>query len=319
VVSAALLPSAAAALALQRAAGNRAFVQLMRQCCGDGQSEGPQWHPRGWRRRAGTPFVPGAGDRDAVDPNDVHQEMFGDCWVMAPLAAVAAVDPAAIHRLIHERSDGSYDVTLHQAPFRYDGVSPGRMYLEHAFGSFQDWRTTLTTDFPDNVAQSTGDSGPGGAEELWVLLLERAYARMRGGYERLNGGLSADALAAITGRFVRLWEPNDPPALILPNNPRAPIDETASLRASDAEVFAPFAQAWAQRKATVCATPRCFAGDTCVRARWFGAVPNHAYALVGVNPTQQTVDLRNPWGGRHLFGLPVAAFRELFAQVYTVI
>jgi hypothetical protein len=319
-VDAAQLPSVAAALALQRATGNRAFVRLMRQCCGDGQSEGPQWHPRGWRRHVGTPFLPGAGDRDAVDPNDVRQEMFGDCAVMASLAAVAAVDPAAIRRLIHERPDGSYDVTLHQAPLLYDRDSAGRIYLEHAFGRFQDWRTNVTPDFPDNVAQSTGDSGPGGAEELWVLLLERAYARMRGGYERINGGLAANALAAITGRFVRLWEPNDPPAVIPANTGRAPIDETAvSLRASDAEVFAPFAQAWAQRKATVCATPQCFAADTCVRARWFGAVADHAYALVGVNPIQQTIDLRNPWGGRHLLGLPVAAVRELFAGVYRVI
>lgn len=37
------------------------------------------------------------------------------------------------------------------------------------------------------------------SEELWVLLLEKAYAKVFGGYDKIEAGLSGEAIRDLTG------------------------------------------------------------------------------------------------------------------------
>ena len=37
-------------------------------------------------------------------------------------------------------------------------------------------------------------------DELWAILLEKAWAKMHGSYQRIEGGLPSNALFALTGK-----------------------------------------------------------------------------------------------------------------------
>jgi hypothetical protein len=295
--------SLAAALSLQRAVGNRAFGRLMRQCCGDpvAAARGAPWQPLDWRQRVGAPFLPGAGDRDEIDAGDVQQTTLGDCYFLASLAAVAAVNPGAIRRLIHSRPDASYDVMLYSAPLMHSDVRSYQASWRQLTTRPSEWHTVVTPAFPENVAQP-GDRSPTRGEELWVMLLERAFARLRGGYERIAGGAAGDSLTAITGRIADSWE-----TAMLPIAGGVMGTPTAeAVRANAA--FQRLADAFAHRHPTVCGTQDCFAGSACARAHRLHAHAQHAYALLGIDARARTVDLHNPWGREHLYGLGMQDF-----------
>eukprot|EP00054_Salpingoeca_dolichothecata_P008770 m.49733 g.49733 ORF g.49733 m.49733 type:complete len:845 (+) comp17946_c0_seq3:46-2580(+) len=116
---------------------------------------------------------------DGIDPNDIKQGILGDCWLLCALAALAEF-PDLIRRafLNASNSAGVYDIVLYpegqRQVFRLDDYFPctpgeGPVYARNV--------------------------GP----ELWVMLLEKAYAKARGQYSRLDGGLPYYAFLDLTG------------------------------------------------------------------------------------------------------------------------
>ncbi|MFK7796051.1 MAG: C2 family cysteine protease [Aureispira sp.] len=132
-------------------------------------------------------FAEGSVDEygDGISHDDVDQNWIGDCYFLSALAAVAKADPSAIEKLIDgPKSDGSYDVTLYEkGGFLYMSNNPTVINV-HPRTLEKDGRTTV----------GLGDG------ELWVLLVERAFAEMNGGYDEIEGGHADDALEVITGQ-----------------------------------------------------------------------------------------------------------------------
>lgn len=127
----------------------------------------------------GPAFVDGASFRD------VDQGSIGDCWMMAGLAAVAAARPEAIEKMIQKNDDGTFTVTLHD---KVPGNPP--TYKEH--------QETVRPTFPKDTQYA--DPSPGGKTELWVALVEKAYAQWKGNsYENLVGGYSNRMMSNILG------------------------------------------------------------------------------------------------------------------------
>ncbi len=137
-------------------------------------------------------FSPVAGGelfRDGASPTDVVQgqngsRYLGDCWLLGSLAAIAHTRPQILEQAITNHGDGTWTVRLHsEGPdgqvqaedVRVQGTLPQTHDGQDAYAQRQDPR------------------------ELWVGIVEKAFATWKGGYGALDGGVPGDALTALTG------------------------------------------------------------------------------------------------------------------------
>ena len=117
-----------------------------------------------------------------ISPNDIVQGQLGDCWLLAALATLSE-RPQLIQNCFLTSS------------FSYRGKYRIRLY-DNKTKAFQ--IITIDDNIPCDkygVPIYTGVT----ANEMWPLLLEKAFAKMRGGYANLNGGLPLDAMQTMTG------------------------------------------------------------------------------------------------------------------------
>jgi len=249
-------------------------------------------------RIQGRPFVKGKGDVSDVDPNDVAQGQLGDCYLLAALAAVAKTDPGVIRQMVRDNGNGTYTVTFHLPRL-------GLSFLG------REVRQVVVT--PDVPVQSEGSlepryaqvgdrttegEGPGRKEvaELWVLLVEKAWAQVKGSYGAIEGGHPGQAMEAITGQASDSFRTDSksetdlvkdleaaakaghPVTAFTPSESRVGEDETWQKLAKEKVVYA-----------------------------------NHAYTVTGVEGRE--IRLRNPWGMRHPKPLSASEFKTLYLEV----
>ncbi len=224
--------------------------------------------------------------RDGASAGDVVQgrngsRYLGDCWLLASLAALAQTQPTVLEQAITAHDDGSYTV---------------RLYGEDAAGvlSAEDVRVAgtipMTANGQDAYAQR---EDPG---ELWVVVIEKAFAAWKGGYGGLHAGLPSHALTALTGRAA---------------------SDTATAHKTDASLGETFRNnADAQRAMVAASRPN-------LNLDAGGIIPGHAHTILGVEGTgdRAMVTLRDPYaeyepqghGARDgVFTLTMAEFREQF-------
>lgn len=134
-------------------------------------------------------FETGYGEDSPVHYDDVDQGQLADCYAMAAIGAVAANDPGLIEDAIEDNGDGTYTVTFKekQDSFLFWG------------GGYEDVEITVNGDFPE--AKGATASADGGKKEIWPLILEKAYAQYKGGYDQIgNGGTTNELMGLLTGR-----------------------------------------------------------------------------------------------------------------------
>jgi len=118
---------------------------------------------------------------DSIEPNDIKQGQLGDCYLLSSLSSLAERD-YLVRKLFQPeiRSDcGLYSIWLN-----VNGI----------------WTNILIDDYFPCL---NGKSGPafsrGNGNELWVLILEKAYAKVFGSYHAIEGGNPAVALRDLIG------------------------------------------------------------------------------------------------------------------------
>jgi hypothetical protein len=120
---------------------------------------------------------------DGIKPGDVAQGKLGNCWLIAALACVSE-HPAIIRKVfLTERAsaNGKYKVRLFDARNRK-------------------W-VVVTVDEHIPIVRKGQDhlfADPSG-NELWAIILEKAFAKMVGSYAELRNGHPLWAFHAITG------------------------------------------------------------------------------------------------------------------------
>ncbi|GAB4421796.1 MAG: hypothetical protein OHK0039_37200 [Bacteroidia bacterium] len=223
-------------------------------------------------------FSRGSGDEHAIAPNDVAQGQLSDCYFMASIAAVAQTHPEALGRLIHDNGDGTYDVTLYVSGDRLNPAQPRVV--------------TVRPDIPvtEGGGQAYASITSANEPELWVQLLEKAYASIRGGYGALDtGGTADEGLFALTGGRSTSYAN---PAL------------------SESAIRERIQEALDNRWPIIAGTP---SGSHPLRVA-YGILNWHMYYVTGFN-LNDDLELQNPWGRQHLTGddaIPLDVFKATF-------
>eukprot|EP01084_Bolivina_argentea_P169495 293814_1 len=107
--------------------------------------------------------------KDGIDPEDVQQGRLGNCWFCCSLASMSE-RPFLITRLFVTAEGGKEGI--HVCNFWHNGIKE-EVILDDYFPC---------KPFSGPIYTKTGD------DELWVAILEKAYAKLYGCYERLVSG-----------------------------------------------------------------------------------------------------------------------------------
>ncbi len=228
---------------------------------------------------------------DGLSWDDVTQGAVGNCYLLSALSAVAATSPEVLTERIRHVGGGVYEVRF----FEKTRTGPREIAV----------RVDGTLPLED------GERVYGGAREareLWVSLVEKAFAAWQGGYEVINqGGFPEDTFYALTGRK----------SDYVGDLQRARASRVWSLMEAATKDGRPMtAGTWLQAD---------FEADY----EAVGLVEGHAYSLLGVSDVggERTVTLRNPWGttefgadGRDdgVFTMSFDAFRRYFGDLTIV-
>lgn len=208
---------------------------------------------------------------DGPSADDVQQGALGDCWLLASLAAVAHTQPQAIRDMIQPNGDGTYTVTFYRD-------ARGRFLFFNTGGNTETVRVNVSLP----INRETGTLAYGqlgqvreGQAEIWVALVEKAYAQARGSYGAIEGDWPGRGMTAVTG-----WQ----------------SDSIGLARANRQEVIRRMREARDAGWPMVASTPATPADrEGMIR---LNVVANHAYTVIGVRD-DGSVMLRNPWGFNH--------------------
>ncbi|KAG0015753.1 hypothetical protein BGZ81_011541 [Podila clonocystis] len=128
--------------------------------------------------------------KDGAHPDDIKQGANGDCWHVASLATLANI-PGLIEQLCVKKNE---KVGVYGFIFFKDG----------------DWVSTVVDDqlcykmHPTTLKKSLYFSKCQDDRETWLPLLEKAYAKIHGDYESLDGGFTSEGNEDLTGGVATL-------------------------------------------------------------------------------------------------------------------
>jgi hypothetical protein len=154
-------------------------------------------HQSKYTKVPGKLFVKGSSDANAIAGNDVVQGQVGDCYFLSSLAAIAQNHPDVIRNAIHANKDGTYTVTLHPRSTALPLEKDGSLKI------------TVDADFPMHEGMPVGAGFGDNNRELWVAIMEKAFAKMHGTYGNIQGGNPQTALEMLTGVPSSVHNPKD--------------------------------------------------------------------------------------------------------------
>lgn len=120
--------------------------------------------------------------------SQAKQGSLGDCYLVSSLMAIALRDPVFIKTMIHTmKESGQYRVRLFDPKSKEE-----RFYLVNSL---------LPTLHGKLIYGHSEPIIGTDRQALWLPIIEKAYAQMKGSYRNLNkGGFCLDAFQALTGR-----------------------------------------------------------------------------------------------------------------------
>lgn len=214
-------------------------------------------------------FAKRAKPQKDISKSDILQGALGNCYFLAALCSMAEISDTIIKRLFVSNDTNEYGIYCVQICFNGE------------------WKNVIVDDFfpcyPD-------ERGPcftkGNNEELWVMLLEKAWAKLHGNYEKVEAGIASESLRSLSGAPVEVFfkdEPNTDLWSILKNAFKNKFPTTAGVDEEEN-----------------------LSGSKIGKKN---LVPSHVYSLLNVSEIyhpsrgeQRLIKLRNPWGNKEWKG-----------------
>jgi hypothetical protein len=117
---------------------------------------------------------------ETIEPTDIKRGALDDVWFLSALARLAE-NPEYIRNLFITQQ------------FQHDGCYRLRICKNGV------WHEVTIDDYFPCTVRGGPIFAHTKSSDLWVLLLEKAYAKLHGNYSLLQGGLTAEALMDLTG------------------------------------------------------------------------------------------------------------------------
>jgi calpain-15 len=136
-----------------------------------------------------------------IEANDVKQgESIGNCYIMSILGKMSHRRDLifGIFRTNYVNKDGLYQI------YYYDEVDQKKkiMFVDHYFPYHCNYNKKIDKDLGSLGAKPNGN-------EIWVLVLEKCYAKYEGGYANINYGTTLSELYWLTGGLTKQMKTND--------------------------------------------------------------------------------------------------------------
>ncbi|XP_063865519.1 calpain-A-like isoform X3 [Scylla paramamosain] len=132
---------------------------------------------------------------DGATRFDIQQGELGDCWLLAAVANLTQ-HPHLFHVVV-PRDQGF----THQ----YAGI------FHFKFWQYGRWQEVVIDDLLPTYHGHLVFMHSRNKNEFWCALLEKAYAKLYGGYEALRGGNINESMVDLTGGVVELIDLRSPP------------------------------------------------------------------------------------------------------------
>ncbi|OCT96411.1 hypothetical protein XELAEV_18014088mg [Xenopus laevis] len=228
---------------------------------------------------------------DGISSHDLHQGQVGNCWFIAACSSLASREQLW-QKVIPDWKEQEW---FADKPQNYAGI------FHFHFWKFGDWVDVVIDDRLPTINNELIYCHSNEKNELWCALVEKAYAKLAGCYEALDGGNTADALVDFTGGVSE------------------PIDVSEGHFATDAEkrndLFERVLKVQNRGGLISCSIRATSASDMEARMAC-GLVKGHAYAVTDVRKVRlghgllaffkseklDMIRMRNPWGEREWNG-----------------
>ncbi len=178
---------------------------------GGGEPRGSRFRPRSVKRVVDI-FDEPKFYIDGPTANDVRQGRDGDCWLLAALCTLSN-KPSLIERVCVARDEqvGVYGFVFHRDGEWISEIIDDKLFLtkpdfDESFLERMLWEDRERVNSEEQYRRAY-QSGSGAlyfaqcehADETWLPLLEKAYAKAHGDYAAIEGGFTGEGIEDLTG------------------------------------------------------------------------------------------------------------------------